>query len=137
MNKFIRILLLICAWICFCLGCIGVVVPVLPTTPLLLLATFLFARSSERCHNWICGTKVYKKYVAAFKDAGGMPFASKIRMLTVSYAVLAVSAVLVQKPFVWVILACVAVLLLWLVTCKIPTVSAEEVQLTRNELIEQ
>ena len=128
MNAFARIILLACAWVCFALGCIGVFVPVLPTTPLLLLATFLFARSSKRCHDWICSTKVYKSYVLAFKEAGGMPATSKVRMLTVSYAVLAVSAVLVRKPFVWIILACVAVFLLWLVAFRIPTVVQENVR---------
>lgn len=128
MNAFARIILLACAWVCFALGCIGVFVPVLPTTPLLLLATFLFARSSKRCHDWICSTKVYKSYVLAFKEAGGMPATSKVRMLIVSYAVLAVSAVLVRKPFVWIILACVAVFLLWLVAFRIPTVVQENVR---------
>ena len=132
MNKLARLIMMAFAWLCFVLGCIGVFVPVLPTTPLLLLATFLFARSSERCHAWICSTKVYKNYVGAFKEAGGMPVPAKIRMLTLSYAVLALSAFLVQKPFVWVILGCVAAFLLWLVTCHIPTVSKSQVQQVRE-----
>lgn len=133
MNKIARVIMMGLAWVCFALGCIGVFVPVLPTTPLLLLATFLFARSSERCHAWICSTKVYKNYVAAFKEAGGMPTTAKLRMLIISYAVLALSALLVQKPFVWVILICVAVFLLWLVTFRIPTTSAERVQQVRED----
>ena len=133
MNKFARVIMMGFAWLCFVLGCIGVFVPVLPTTPLLLLATFLFARSSERCHAWICSTKVYKNYVAAFKEAGGMPATAKVRMLTISYAALALSAFLVQKPFVWVILTCVAVFLLWLVTFRIPTISAERGQQVRED----
>ncbi|MBR3689892.1 MAG: YbaN family protein [Eggerthellaceae bacterium] len=132
MNKIARIIMMAFAWLCFVLGCIGVFVPVLPTTPLLLLATFLFARSSERCHDWICSTKVYKNYVGAFKEAGGMPVPAKIRMLTLSYAVLALSAFLVQKPFVWAILACVAAFLLWLVTCRIPTVNESRVKQVRE-----
>lgn len=95
MGRFARVAMMGFAWVCFAVGCVGVFVPVLPTTPLLLLATFLFARSSDRCHRWICSTKVYRNYVAAFKQAGGMTLASKTRMLAVSYAVLAVSAVAV------------------------------------------
>lgn len=128
MNKIARIIMMGFAWLCFALGCIGVFVPVLPTTPLLLLATFLFARSSERCHAWICSTRVYRNYVTAFKEAGGMPATAKVRMLAISYAVLALSACLVQKPFVWAILGCVAVFLLWLVVVRIPTVSQEGAQ---------
>ena len=48
-----RYLLLGIAWICFGIGAIGVVIPVLPTTPLLLLAGFLFARNSPRLHDWM------------------------------------------------------------------------------------
>lgn len=135
MNTIARVLMMGCAWVCFVLGCIGVFVPVLPTTPLLLLATFLFARSSQRCYDWIRSTKVYKNYVGAFKEAGGMHVTAKVRMLTLSYAVLAVSAILVQKPFVWAILGCVALFLLWLVVVRIPTVSLDCVQ-EKRDLVE-
>ena len=54
------------------LGFLGVFLPVLPTTPFLLLAAFLFSRSSERINNWLQGTKVYKAYVDPFKRDGGL-----------------------------------------------------------------
>lgn len=124
----LRYVLLACAWICFALGCIGVFVPVLPTTPLLLLATFLFAKSSPRLHEWICSTKVYKTYVVAFKQAGGIPLSTKVRILAVSFTLMGISAYLVQKPFVWAILGCVCVFLLWLMFIRIPTVKLEAVE---------
>lgn len=96
--------------------------PVLPTTPLLLLATFLFAKSSSRCHAWIVQTKIYQLYVQPFKDRGGIPFRRKIHILVMSYTLMAISAILVQKPLVWAILACVALFLLWLMCVRIPTV---------------
>lgn len=133
MSKLARAFMMIAAWLCFAAGCIGVFVPVLPTTPLLLLATFLFARSSERCHALICSTKVYKNYVGAFKQAGGMPATAKVRMLTISYVVLAISAFFVRKPLVWAILSCVAVFLLWLVAVRIPTVQLESVKRPEKE----
>ena len=77
MNRVTRLLMLVGAWTACIIGCIGVFVPVLPTTPLLLLATFLFAKSSPRCHAWIVSTKVYRTYVAAFKEAGGIPLAAR------------------------------------------------------------
>ncbi len=132
MNSIIRYMMLGFAWLCFGLGCIGIFVPVLPTTPLLLLATFLFARYSPRLHDWIRSTKVYKNYVAAFKEAGGIPMATKLRILAVSYAVLLVSALAVQLVHVWVILGCVAVFLLWLMVFRIPTISADQVEETRG-----
>lgn len=132
MNHFVRYLLMGCAWICFALGCLGVLLPVLPTTPFLLLATFLFARSSERCHSWICSTGIYRNYVAVFKQAGGMPVGSKIRMLVISYAVMGASAFFVRNPIVWAILSCVALFLLWLVFVRIPTVTPDHVRTVRE-----
>ena len=125
MNRLARLAMLVGAWAACILGCVGVFVPVLPTTPLLLLATFLFAKSSPRCHAWICSTRVYKTYVEAFKQAGGIPAATKARILAVSFALLGASAYFVQKPAVWAVLGCVAVFLLYLMIVRIPTVPAK------------
>lgn len=117
-----RPLLLACAWAACALGFLGVAVPVLPTTPLLLLATFLFAKSSPRCHAWIEQTAVYRSYVIPFKEQGGIPFKRKLHILGLSYTVMGMSALLVRKPLVWCILAAVALFLLWLMCWRIPTV---------------
>ncbi len=131
MSRLTRYLMLAGAWIACILGCVGVFVPVLPTTPLLLLATFLFAKSSPRCHAWIVSTKVYKTYVAAFKEAGGIPLGTKARILCVSFALMGLSAWFVQKPVVWAVLATVAVFLLYLMCVRIPTIEPERVQVIR------
>lgn len=117
-----RYLLLGIAWIVFAIGAIGVVIPVLPTTPFLLLAVFLFAKCSPRCHAWICSTKLYKSYVVPFKKEGGLTLAKKIRALSISLGALAFSAFMVQKVTVWVILSCCALFLCYLVLVRIPTV---------------
>lgn len=117
-----RSVLFVAAWVACGLGCLGVFVPVLPTTPLLLLATFLFAKSSPRCHAWIQKTKVYQAYVQPFHDRGGIPFKRKVHILGLSFTVMCISAALVQKPLVWAILLAVALFLLWLMCIRIPTV---------------
>lgn len=136
MTSFSRILILIGAWTACILGCIGVFVPVLPTTPLLLLATFLFAKSSPRCHAWIISTKVYRTYVAAFKKAGGIPVATKIRILAVSFIVMGASAFLVHNTVVWIVLGCVALFLIYLMCIRIPTTSIDSVQQARQAEID-
>lgn len=133
MNPLVRTLMLIGAWVACVLGCVGVFIPVLPTTPLLLLATFLFAKSSPRCHAWIVSTKVYRTYVAAFKKAGGIPASTKIRILTVSFVVMGASALLVHNVIVWIVLGCVAAFLIYLMAVRIPSTSIESVQHARQE----
>ena len=132
MNRLTRVLLLVGAWCACILGCVGVFVPVLPTTPLLLLATFLFAKSSPRCHAWIVSTKVYRTYVAAFKEAGGIPASTTVRILTVSFVLMGASALIVHNVIVWTVLGCVAAFLIYLMCVRIPTISLENVQQARE-----
>lgn len=50
----------------------------LPTTPLLLLASFFFARSSERFENWFRSTRLYHKYLENFLERRAMTLPAKI-----------------------------------------------------------
>lgn len=73
-----RYLLMGLGFVSFGLGMVGVFVPVLPTTPLLLLAAFLFSRSSARMDAWIKSTRVWKSYGQPFKDSSGIARRKKI-----------------------------------------------------------
>lgn len=119
-----RVVLFACAWIALGLGVLGVFVPVFPTTPLVLLSGYLFAKSSPRCHAWLQRTRVYRVYVQPFQERGGIPFRRKVHILGLSFTVMAISAILVPSPIVWAVLGAVAVFLLWLMCARIPTVDA-------------
>lgn len=73
------------------LGSVGVVLPVLPTTPFLLLAGWLFTRSSPRFKNWLESTHLYERYVGDFKRQGGISRRKKIHILTTTYLVMGLS----------------------------------------------
>lgn len=92
------------------LGGIGVVVPMLPAFPFLLLAAFGFARGSERLHQWFLGTKLYKDNLETYVQNRSMTRRTKRRiMLTVS-ALIAISMTilaLVELYWVWGILLAV------------------------------
>ncbi len=105
----------------FGIGVVGIFVPLLPTTEFIMLATFLFMKSSPRFHRWILQTKVYNNYVRPFKEKGGLTKKTKAKMLIPSLSVLAISAALVRVWYVWIVLAVVALGLLYLVLVRTPT----------------
>ena len=63
MNKMKRYMYIAAGIISVVLGSIGVVLPVLPTTPFLLLASFCFAKGSKRFDDWFKSTRLYKKHL--------------------------------------------------------------------------
>lgn len=103
------------------IGIIGVFVPLLPTTEFVMLAAFLFMNSSPRFHAWLLQTKVYNTYVRPFKETGGIPKKTKIKMLVMSLSVLAISAVFIRIWYVWLILGIVAVSILYMLLIRVPT----------------
>ena len=61
-----RIIYLIIGFLSLALAIVGVVLPLLPTTPFLLLSIACFSKSSKRFENWLYHTKLYQTYVADF-----------------------------------------------------------------------
>lgn len=60
------------------LGILGVFLPLLPTTPFLLLASWCFARGSTRLHRWLLSHRVFGEYLRNFEAGRGIPLKAKI-----------------------------------------------------------
>lgn len=81
MNKCKKFIYISIGLICFSLGTIGVILPVLPTTPFLLLASVCFVKVSERFDCWFKSTKIYKKHLESFVRERAMTLKQKITIL--------------------------------------------------------
>ena len=75
-----------------CLGLLGVVMPVLPTTPFLLLAASCFLRSSERMHRWLLNNRVFGEYLRSYRAGEGLRVKTKATILATLWLTLAISA---------------------------------------------
>lgn len=69
----IKLIYIFCGWFALLLGVIGIFLPLLPTTPFVLLAAFCFSRSSERFHQWLLNHHFFGPIVKAWEEGKGIP----------------------------------------------------------------
>lgn len=91
MKKAWRVLLVALGTVACLLGVVGIVVPLLPTTPFLLLAAALYCRSSPRLYDRLLGHRRLGAYIRHFREERALPLRVKVVSvslvwLTLSYA---------------------------------------------------
>ncbi len=86
--KLVKIFFVVLGFISLGLGLIGIVLPVLPTTPFLLLTTFCFVKGSDKFDKWFKGTKIYKKHLESFQKDKAMTMKTKLSILVAVYFML-------------------------------------------------
>ena len=84
-------------FLCFALGMVGVVLPILPTTPFILVAAFCFARSSTRLNSWFKGTRVYKQVLEGYVTKRSMTLRAKLTILVPVTVLLAIGFALMGR----------------------------------------
>ena len=84
--------------IALALGIAGIVLPVLPTTPFVLLAAACFARSSPRFHRWLLHHKTFGPIVSEWERHRAIPYRTKIWAIVLMLATLAASITFFVKP---------------------------------------
>ena len=88
-----RAIWFIAGTICLFLGAIGIVLPILPTTPFLLAAAACFCKSSSRMYNWLLKNKWFGEYIKNYREGKGLPMKTKITALTFLWLTISFSTV--------------------------------------------
>ena len=107
----VRVLLVGVGTASLALGVVGIVLPVLPTTPFLLVAAACYARSSTRLYAWLLGQPSLGRIVAEWRRSRSLPPGVKPRALLVVALTFAVSVVVVDAFVLQLLLVAVGVIL--------------------------
>ncbi len=77
------------------LGVLGIFLPLLPTTPFLLLSAFLYARSSEKFYTWLTTHKYLGPFIRNYTEKKGIPLKAKITAISLLWATMLVSIIFI------------------------------------------
>jgi|YNPBryulayer2012_1023412.scaffolds.fasta_scaffold60012_1 hypothetical protein len=107
MKKKLFILLGFISILC---GLFGILIPILPTTPFLLLAAYLFAKSSPNFYNWLISSRLFGPYIRNYREKRGMTLIHKVLVLILLWSVI-ITTMIYGTEHIWVriLLAIVAI----------------------------
>lgn len=111
------------------LGAIGVILPVLPTTPFLLLAAFCLARSSQRMNDWFVKSQLYQKHLDSFVKERAMTLKTKVSILSFASIMLAFPLFLSDNLYLRIFIICLYAYKYYYFIFRIKTISAPRSQI--------
>ncbi len=120
-SIFKRGLLMVVGTISLGLGGLGVFLPILPTTPFLLLSAACYSMSSERMHHWMLSNRLFGSYIKNYQEGRGLPLSTKILTLSLLWIVLSYSALFMVNIFIVQIILFMIALGVSIHIIKLPT----------------
>ena len=126
MNNIKKYLYITEGLISLVLGSIGVVLPVLPTTPFLLLSSYCFAKGSERFNNWFINTKLYKNNLESFVEKREMTLKQKICILAFADFMMMFPLIILDNIHIKIFLIVLICYKYYYFIFKIKTISTKE-----------
>jgi uncharacterized membrane protein YbaN (DUF454 family) len=116
-NRAAGLLLKIAGTLSLIIGGVGIVLPLLPTTPFLLLAAACYARSSERWYRWLLTNRWFGSYIRNWHEGRGIPMRAKalsilFLILTIGYSAAVVVPFFIGKVALIIVAVCVTVRIL-------------------------
>lgn len=92
-----RILYLLLGWFSLISGIIGIFLPLLPTTPFVLLAAWCFSKSSKRFHTWLLNHKFFGPIVHDWQSSDGIPRRARNRAIIFMWIGMTISMIVVSR----------------------------------------
>ena len=117
-----QIIYIVIGFLALGIGLIGIVLPILPTTPFLLLASVCFLRGSERVNKWFKESKIYKKHLEEFVENKAMTMKQKIVILAFSSGMILIPAILVDNLFMRLTIMLIVIIKYYYFLFKIKTI---------------
>ena len=128
-----KVVLIILGFISMGIGIVGIVTPILPTTPFLLLASFFFAKGSKRFHDWFISTKIYKKYLESFVKSKAMTLKNKFTILFPVSCMLIITFIFVNNLYARIVLVILFIGKYLYFFTQIRTIAKEETEIKKNK----
>ena len=122
MNRIKKIIFVIVGVISLLLGIMGTVLPILPTVPFLLLASYCFARGSNKFEVWFKSSKIYKKYLEDFILNKSMTLKQKIYISTFADIMIAFPLVILNNLYIKLFLIIIIIFKYYYFIFKIKTI---------------
>ena len=94
------------------LAMLGIVLPLLPTTPFLLLAAWCYAKGSERLYQWLLHHPWFGNYIQSYRSGKGIPKKTKLKVIALLWVTMSVSIVFTTE-ILWIraLLAGIAIII--------------------------
>ncbi|WP_071396198.1 YbaN family protein [Bacillus tuaregi] len=121
-KTIVNVLFIIAGFLSLGLGMIGIILPLIPTTPLFLLAAFCFVKGSKKFDRWFKGTDLYRKYLEDFVRDKSMTRKQKWTILLFADVMILIAFFLTDKIFVKIILLLVIAYKYYYFMTKIKTI---------------
>lgn len=126
MKKIKSLIFIFLGLISLGMGIVGIILPILPTVPFLLLTSFFFAKGSEKFNRWFLSTKIYQKHLDGFVKNKVMTIKSELLLLSLVSLMLFSSMWLIDKLIVSIVLTILIVIKYLYFIFSIKTVSKKE-----------
>ena len=116
-HRIIRIFYIVSGIISLIIGLIGIFLPILPTTPFLLLSAACFYRGSEKLHDWLLNSSIFGPSIKSYEEKGGLTKTTKVKAILITWiTVILTTYYLLDSPVNYVgliVLALIGSTVIW------------------------